>query len=362
MPITYFASSSNPADNGSLGASSDMALTPPGSMVAGDLAFITIAARTTGATFTITNAAGQGWTALTSYASAANQIQSFWCRFNGTWSNATVNIDTSATGTVTLTGTMNVFRPSAGANGWIVDGTQGNGSVGAPSTPFTMTATGATPTNASTVAIASFTSDDDNTYGTLSGTGWVLVTYGGANQVRNSSGTDHARGNAYKIQTSAAATGNVTLNQTALGGDAYAWARVIFAEVTLVGVAAPTQGDQTITATIAPQPWVVGSCECAYRAARPIATRHRRLAARYRPSLRRRDYGRTCRRATRRPDRSITVASMFTTRRPAPLPMFSCRSTPIRPRRNRRWPSASAQRPRGRPKRQRPTKRRRRPA
>lgn len=74
-----------------------------------------------------------------------------------------------------------------------------------------------TVASAPTVTMAGWHSIDDNTWGTLTGTGWVVS---GTPQYRNTSGSDQSASFANKIQTAAGATGNVGKSQLTLGADA----------------------------------------------------------------------------------------------------------------------------------------------
>lgn len=227
MPITYFGSTSNPADAG-LSNAATLAITPVPSMVAGDLCLLVAVYQTSTSTPVISNDGGQVWTALPKVQSTSTIVGArlFWCRFNGTWS-----ANPSVTGLTTPNDlVMHVFRPSSGANTWAVDVAQVEAKYAAPLSPFTVTITGQTTLSASTVTLAGWISDDDNTWGNLAGGGWVVA---GNAQYRVST----ARGStyAYKIQSSAGATGNVSKNQLTLGGDPGTSLIVTFAEVAPVG-------------------------------------------------------------------------------------------------------------------------------
>lgn len=106
---------------------------------------------------------------------------------------------------------MHVFRPPSTSYTWGVDVAAVE--LDDTSDPFTITGQTTTGTNP-TVTFAGWLTGDDNEWGTLTGTGWGVT--GGA-QYRNTSGSDQSASFAHKIQTAAAATGNVSKSQTTLG-------------------------------------------------------------------------------------------------------------------------------------------------
>jgi hypothetical protein len=82
--------------------------------------------------------------------------------------------------------------------------------------PFVITGQ-TTNGNNPTVTLAGWMAGDDNTWGTLTGTGWEVT---GTAQYRNTSGSDQSASFAHKIQTAAGATGDVGKSQLTLGADA----------------------------------------------------------------------------------------------------------------------------------------------
>jgi len=142
MAITYFGSASTPTDNGT-STGTPIAVTPPGSMVTGDLVVMYGYYRGT-STITVSAAGGQFWFTMVPSATATNLTLSyaaFYCRYNGTWgTNPSLAFSTSSTNCNVI---MHVFRPTAGANTWssygralspVRDNT-------APGSPFTCTST-----------------------------------------------------------------------------------------------------------------------------------------------------------------------------------------------------------------------------
>jgi hypothetical protein len=167
-------------------------------------------------TWTNSTTGGQTWTAETAFSapsSAAPFARMFWCVFNGTWGANPVFSSTSSTGTSAV---MHVFRACSINDTWSQDVAQTTGNFSAPSTPFTVTITGVTTIAPNAVVAACWTSNDDNTWGSLSGSGWNLAGFA---QYRNLASTDMSMSMAYKIMAAAGATGNVSKNEATLGGD-----------------------------------------------------------------------------------------------------------------------------------------------
>ena len=89
---TFFGTSSLPVDNASA-IGPTVTITPPASMLAGDLAIIYAQYRNTTGTLTIGATGGQSWNAMATYTGSTQNIRIFWCRFNGTWAaNPTVTL------------------------------------------------------------------------------------------------------------------------------------------------------------------------------------------------------------------------------------------------------------------------------
>jgi hypothetical protein len=217
--MTYFGSASTPVDNGSNNAN-PTAVTPPGSMQAGDLVLMIGQARANAGALTISAPGGQSWTSETQQNQSNCRLRLFWCRFNGTWSaNPSVSMGSAANNTVV----MHVFRPSNTSSVWAVDVAQVSGTFTNAST--TVTIPGITTITDGALVFAAWASSDDNTWGTLTGTGaWFTP---GSAQYRNTSGADASQTHAYRVMATAGATGNVSKTQLTLGPDA--GARLIIA-------------------------------------------------------------------------------------------------------------------------------------
>lgn len=220
MAITYISSNARPSDNSTFGgnANNSLLINAVGAAT-GDL--VVVIAQYRGATtIVVDETGGQTWNTLTAFIDAGNlcQVRYFWCR----WSDETANGNNPnffangiAGNPFTCAGF--IFRPTTSTNLWGVDVALSSTQFSAPSTPFTVNRTGVTTTNASTVTIASWHTADVNTWNTLSGTGWSSL---GDAQNRNATGGGQSATQAYKVMTSASATGDVSKNQATNGGDA----------------------------------------------------------------------------------------------------------------------------------------------
>lgn len=187
-------------------------ITPPFGIESGDLVLMIGQQRAASVTLAVSNAGGQTWTTEAAISTTNQTARLFWCVFNGTWS-ANPSVDFSATTCNSVQ--MHVFRPTAADYIWAVNVAQVELDIAAAAT---QTITGQTTTGSdTTITIAGWFTADDNTWGTLSGTDWNVL---GDAQYRNTSGTDQSANYAYKIQTSAAATGNVSKTQLTNGNDA----------------------------------------------------------------------------------------------------------------------------------------------
>lgn len=213
--ITYIGSVSNPVDaaNATLGGATPVAITPVAGIQTGDLVVIVSTVRNTTAVMDISVTGGQEWFKEVQVSNTNIGGRLFWCRFNGTWA---ANPSISFANTTGTTVVMHVFRPTKSSNFWAIEAARTELDFAAPTTPFTVTITGRTTRNQSSVTIASWFTADDNAWGTLAGTGWLVL---GSAQYRNQNGTDNSCTFAYTIKTSSGATNNVSKNQTANGGD-----------------------------------------------------------------------------------------------------------------------------------------------
>lgn len=208
MPISFFGISPVPIDNGT-NATATITITPPASMLQGDLVVVFLQNRAF-ANFSVGITGGQTWNFTLRSAGGAETIGTYWATFNGTWA-ANPRFDFSAT--TNTSAYMLVFRANSTASNWTIE----QYGVTSDTGNLTKVRTGITPSANNNVSIAGFFSIDDNTWGTLSGVNWVQT--GIAAQYRNLAGQDTSSAFAYQIQTTAAATNNVSLTQLTLGPD-----------------------------------------------------------------------------------------------------------------------------------------------
>ena len=121
---------------------------------------------------------------------------------------------------------MHVFRPINPCSVWAVDVPQVSNNFSAPSSPYTVTIPGISTNTDGALVFAAWATADDNTWGSLTG-GWSTP---GSAQYRNTFGQDASQTHAYKVMATAGASGNVSKNQTANGGDAGARLIIAFKE------------------------------------------------------------------------------------------------------------------------------------
>jgi hypothetical protein len=240
---TFVAATSTPADNGAQAGPTITIDKDAGALSnaqTGDL--VVVVAQYRGLADTTTNAqllpnesGGQCWSNTRGVSTSSHHSRIFWCTFNGTWTAdpSFSRYDSTFTpqGTLALTCVAMVFRPDSQSDFWVVCNGPIRGTFTAGSTPFTKTITGLTPRKDDTVTIAVWSTADDNTWDSLSGTNWTQS--GLSAQYRNTTGSDQSLAIAYQLQGTAAATNNVSLNQATLGGDAGGTQLISFAAVTL---------------------------------------------------------------------------------------------------------------------------------
>lgn len=195
-------------------ATTTITLTPPAGIKTGDLVVVVCESKAS-TTWTNSTTGGQTWTAEAGFGGPSSVPSSriFWCVFNGTWSANPVFTSTSGTGT---TANMIVFRAATVKDTWAIDVAQSTSTFTAPSSPFTVTITGVTTVANNVVALGVIASNDDNTYGSLSGTGWKNLPL---SQCRNVASTDMSMTAMHQVRATPGATNNVSKNQATLGGD-----------------------------------------------------------------------------------------------------------------------------------------------
>lgn len=197
--ITYFSSASNPADNGTLGAS-PVAVTPPASMVENDFVLITGGVKSGSSSISISEAGGQTWNDITLVDGAGTRFQARWCIFNGTWGADPSIAFGSAVATTVV---MHVFRSSLASPVWEINVS--------PVAGTSLSITGVTPTRKSTASIAIWHSSVNTQFTGLTGTGWVTT---GSAQYRNLDSSDATIKFAHRILNLAESTGDVSVTAT----------------------------------------------------------------------------------------------------------------------------------------------------
>jgi hypothetical protein len=241
MAVTFFGVATQPADNAANAGPGPRDVTPPGSMLDGDLVIVSVAYDNTGATLTVSAGGGQTWTALAATDDGVSNTQRFfWCRFNGTWS--TNPSFTNSSGTNALSVQMFVFRPSTGSNLWGVDYAQISESWPFASGGTDVGRTGAqqSMTNASGVAFCRWSHHTALRWTGLAGTGWSVASLAG--QYRNTTGFDQTSTYAYNIisASGAVAKPNKDLVTGSLSND------VVITEVGFYEYSAQSQAPRTM--------------------------------------------------------------------------------------------------------------------
>lgn len=216
MAITRHGSAATPEDLASeVSEPVTSAIIPPASMVSGDLVVIVAQMRTTTTgLMAMSNTGGQTWTSETEGTPQNSQtVRIFWCVYNGTWSANPSVAFSAASGTVAATAVMHVFREDVAGRTWSKDFGPLDAAEAAPSSPFTVSSTtNSPPGGAQGFMIAGWAIADDNTFGTLTGTGW---SFAGTNQYRNQAGSDQSLSCVWKTVTDGTDYGTVTANMNA---------------------------------------------------------------------------------------------------------------------------------------------------
>lgn len=243
MAIAYFNSAATPADNGTQ-AGPTVAVTPPASMVTGDLVLLVAGYKASGVTFAMSVTGGQTWTALTQFGGATSGVTGrlFWCRYNGTWAaNPSVTI---TAGTLAMSVQMHVFRPTTGTNTWSVFSPIEVKDAAANSN---MTIDFLEMT-AGDLGFGAFISNDDNTISNA--TPSTFVTAGTA-QYRNLQGNDISMGAQYRIETGTTTDKFPAFSQATLGADTYGMCQLVFRETSSGTSITADPGTYNLTGTAA---------------------------------------------------------------------------------------------------------------
>lgn len=207
MPApTYFDSASTPADGAAATGvePATAVITPPGSMLAGDLVIMLGAHRSNIDTMTVSETGNQTWKNLGVIDGTSAGFRVFWCEFNGAWPANPSIAFAAETGTIPCSAIMHVFRPAVKSK-WVYDIPIAGG-VEASASPTVIT--GITPGHPANVTLAAWMIPNISTWGTLAGAGWAVT---GTAQYRNSTGSDISAAFAHQLQNVPAATGDVSL-------------------------------------------------------------------------------------------------------------------------------------------------------
>ena len=222
---TYFGSASSPADNGSAADATTQTVTPPASMLAGDLVVLIGHVQDAATTSTAISGTGGGqlWSAAAAVGANDQSFALYWCQFNGTWGANPALVFAALSGTQPVTAIMHVFRPSA-VGFWELDsGIAGGAEASASPTVIS----GITTNLRDSITLAGWGIPNISTWGTLSGSGWAVT---GTAQYRNTAGSDQSASFAHYLQAAVGATGNVSkVPSTAAAGASFtiAWRNIL---------------------------------------------------------------------------------------------------------------------------------------
>lgn len=211
---TFFGMSSSPTDN-NIGNGPTATVTPPASMLAGDLVIVYGQCRNTTATLAIAAGTGQTWNSGAMYQPRSSQtIFISWCRFNGTWSGGGNVSVTGGTLATAITAVMYVYRPTVATNTWGVNIAQAN----ANGNGLNQSIAGTTTTLPNTVTMAFWSNAALNTWAPSGiapiNTGWTFPIAAG--QIRNSLvASQQSHTAAYNIQALPATLNNTQQTQSA---------------------------------------------------------------------------------------------------------------------------------------------------
>ena len=209
---TFFGVSSSVIDNFPGGqAGPTVTVVPPALMQSGDLVVVYVHYSGNSGTITTGNTGGQSWNiGATATNGTNNRMAILWCRYNGTWSaNPTFTI---SSGTNAMTALMYVFRPNSSSSQWgvhINETTTVNTGTSQSTAAFSTTLP-------RTVSMGFFGNASTNTWGAVSGAGWVKPVFPTlAAQVRNNATGTLSHSAAYNIQSAPAAITSMSQTQSA---------------------------------------------------------------------------------------------------------------------------------------------------
>lgn len=203
--MSYFGSAAAVADNGT-NTAEPVTITPPGSMVSGQLVWVVCAARQSGLTYTNDTTGGQTWTNHGTSSSTSGTMGLWSAIFNGTWSaNPQWSHSSSA---VAFNCIMHVFAPTSGyAWNSTADSALATGATTITTNPQTVTTTEIAAGAARRVALFDWNEAADCGTWAVQTAGWSTA---GTTQYRVTDGSGiSTSGTIYKFQTSSAGTGAV---------------------------------------------------------------------------------------------------------------------------------------------------------
>lgn len=213
--MTAYCTVPSPADNTTQNDNgSGLTITPCASMTSGQLVVVIIDDVNTGngnSEFTQSVTGGQTWSSGTALDSGSSTSKLYWAVYNGTWS-ANPKWSSANGFNVAISAVMNVYTPCSGGT---ISTTADVAEATGTSSSGTITITGQTPTaSASVVTIATWLTQSGGsiTFSGLTG-GWTYRN-NGTNQLRNTGVGGLSLSVADLIQSSAAATGNVSNTQS----------------------------------------------------------------------------------------------------------------------------------------------------
>jgi hypothetical protein len=239
MAISIFDIASHPSDGGSFNETSvPCVLTPPASMIAGQLVVLLSASMSANAArlHKISQAGGQIWnTAFTTTSGFNTGV--FWCQFNGAWSaspSVTVTSNVSSEG---FQAAMVVANPSGASPTWGMESAGTNTNYSAPGSPFDVTVPGLTTVAQNTLALAYWIT------GISSFPTFTLQTPGWSNPAAQAQWRNASRGTisvACQVPSAPGPTGSVTNRMSASQGG---WANLlVFSD----GLSAPISRTRTL--------------------------------------------------------------------------------------------------------------------
>lgn len=207
MTLTYFGRTINPTDLGSLSATT-VTLTPPGSMLAGDLVLGMGLFRNEAGTvnWQVSDAGGQSWSNVGGQLIGFGcTLQRFACVFNGTWASNPI-FDTQLGVADCISGLLLVFRPDAqGLGTWQLDH-ETYTFASDDTAPYDLVFTSQTVKENNELILVEWHRDVSHTMSLQTG-GWSNPS--SETQWRNLAGSDMTLSVGYKVQD-AGSSGDVT--------------------------------------------------------------------------------------------------------------------------------------------------------